>query len=100
MRPLPMLGCRQPSRALANDALVDRDGPHPAGRAGAGAAQCEPSSCSPAVPPACHSQRSSPVASGQPRTTPKRHRPVPFTAFAGDDPARSGFASRGSSRTI
>jgi len=53
-------------------------------------------SSSPAVPLPCHSQRSRPVLSGQPRTTPQRPRPAPFSIVAGGNPARSGFASRGS----
>jgi hypothetical protein len=49
-----------------------------------------------AVPQACHSQRSSSVPRGQPRTTRKPPRPAPFLALAGESSARSGFASRGS----
>jgi len=48
----------------------------------------------PAVPLACHSQRSLPVSSGHPRTTSERRDLRCFPAFAGDNPARSGFASR------
>jgi hypothetical protein len=54
-------------RALANDAVVTRDGPHPA-------AELEPSPPGarsrlvPAVPPTCHKQRSPAVSSGQPRS--------------------------------
>jgi hypothetical protein len=48
-----------------------------------------------AGPLACHSQRSWPVPSGQPRTVPQRPQPAPFPSLAGDDRARSGFASRG-----
>jgi hypothetical protein len=70
--------------------------PSPTAKLGAVSARWEPSSFSPAVPPACHSQRSRPVPNGQPRTTAPRPRPAPFPAFAGDDPARSGFGSRGS----
>jgi hypothetical protein len=51
-----------------------------------------------AVPPACHSQRSWPVPSGQPGTTPQRPRPVPSSTGGGDDPSQSGFASRRSGR--
>jgi hypothetical protein len=53
-------------------------------------------SSSSAVPLPCHSQRSRPVLSGHPRTTPERHGPALFPAFAGDGTAQSGFASRGS----
>jgi hypothetical protein len=53
-------------------------------------------SSSSGVPLPCHSQRSRPVLSGQPRTTPQRPRPAPFSIVAGGNPARSGFASRGS----
>ena len=53
-------------------------------------------SSSPAVPLPCHSQRSWPVPSGQSGTTPQRPRPVPSSTGGGDDPSRSGFASRGS----
>jgi hypothetical protein len=49
-----------------------------------------------AVPLPCHSQQSRPVPSGQPRTTPRRPGPAPFTVSAGNDPAQTGFASRGS----
>jgi hypothetical protein len=35
------------------------------------------------------------VPSGQPRTTPKRPRPAPFPAFAGNQPARSGLQAGG-----
>jgi hypothetical protein len=47
-----------------------------------------------AVPQACHSQRSLPVHSGQPRTTTKQPRPAPFPAIAGDSSGRTGFGSR------
>jgi hypothetical protein len=49
-----------------------------------------------AVPLACHSQRSPPGTSGQPRTTPNGPRPAPFAILAGDRRTRSGFGSRGS----
>jgi hypothetical protein len=55
-------------RALANEAVVTEDGPHPSGRAGAVAGTCERASFSPAVPPTCHKQRSPAVCSGQPRS--------------------------------
>ena len=60
--------------------------------------QASGTSSSPAVPLPCHSQRSWLVSSGQSRTTPQRARPAPITVSQGDDPARSGFASRGSGR--
>jgi hypothetical protein len=47
-------------------------------------------------PVPCHSQRSRPVPSGQPRTTPRRAQPAQFPDLAGEDPTRSGFGSRGS----
>jgi hypothetical protein len=47
-----------------------------------------------AVPQACHSQRSLPVHSGQPRKTTKQPRPAPFPAIAGDSSGRTGFGSR------
>jgi hypothetical protein len=66
-------------RQLANEAVVTEDGPHPAAKARANSAGV-PASSSPAVPLACHSRRSRPVLSGQPRTTPRRlhlHRSLP-----------------------
>jgi hypothetical protein len=53
-----------------------------------------------AVPLACHAQRSCPVVSGQPRTTPQRPQPAPFPAVASDDSARPGSAGRWSARTV
>jgi hypothetical protein len=94
MRPLLDLGCRQPFGLLPTMRWSPGTGLTPPVGLGAGAASCEASLFSPVVPPACHAQRSSPVASGQPRTMPKLPRPAQFTAFAGDDPARSGLASR------
>jgi hypothetical protein len=46
------------------------------------------------VPLPCHSQQSLPVPSRQPRKTPQRPPPALFPTLTGDDPARSGFASR------
>jgi hypothetical protein len=57
-------------------------------------------SSSSAVPLPCHSQRSRPVLSGQPQTTPPRPRPAPFSIVAGGNPARSGFGSRGSGHEL
>jgi hypothetical protein len=75
--------------------LVPWDGPHPTVKAVAnGAALYQVASL--AVPRACHSQRPRPVSSGQQRTTLQCTRPAPFPTLAGDDSARSGFASRGS----
>jgi hypothetical protein len=45
---------------------------------------------------ACHAQRSWPVPSGQPRTTPWLPPPALFPNPAGDNSARSGFGSKGS----
>ena len=61
------LAAAPPSR-LANDAVVTEDGPRSTAGLGAVAATCGRSSFSPAVPPACHKQRSRAVCSGQPRS--------------------------------
>jgi hypothetical protein len=58
---------RTPS-GLANDAVVAGDGPHPPDELGAVDREVRASSSSPAVPPACHKQRSPAVCSGQSRS--------------------------------
>jgi hypothetical protein len=78
---------------LANEAVGTEDRPRPAVKAGAnGATPCHLSPL--VVPRACHSRRSWLVPGGQSRTTPRRARPAPFPAVAGNGPARSGSASR------
>jgi hypothetical protein len=91
----PTLTCREPSKLLPRGGGSPRDGSR-SGRAARRHRQVGASSFSPAVPQACHSWQSRPVPSGQPRTTPHRPRPVPSSTSGGDDPGRSGFASRGS----
>jgi hypothetical protein len=56
---------RTPS-GLANDAVVAGDGPHPPDELGAVDREVQASSFSPAVPPACHKERS-PDSLGQPQ---------------------------------
>ena len=70
------------------------DGPHRTVRVEP-TAQLDTGSSSAAVPPACHSQRSWPVTTGQPRTTPKQHRPARLHGSAGGDRGRTGFGSKG-----
>jgi hypothetical protein len=62
----PHPGCCGPP-ALANKAGITRDGPHPPVQLVTVAVTPEPP-FSPAVPPACHKQRSRAVSSGQPRS--------------------------------
>jgi hypothetical protein len=86
-------GCREPSGLLP----ARRWSPKTTLTVGSGWNQrCNriPGSSSAAVPPACHSPRSWPVPSGQPRTTTKQPRPAPFPILAGGNSARSGFGSR------
>jgi hypothetical protein len=66
----------------------------PSGCAGSRRHQVRASPFSPAVPLACHSQRSRPVPSRQPRTTSKPPRPPLSSVCAGGGPARSGFGTR------
>jgi hypothetical protein len=80
---------------LTHEAVVTKGGASPYGPRWSQRRNRIPGSSSAAVPLACHSQRSCPVPSGQSRTTPEPPRPGRLTAFAGDDPARSGFGSRG-----
>jgi hypothetical protein len=82
-------------RALAHETVVTEDGPHPPVEAEPTAPRCARVILA-GRPQACHSQRSLPVHSGQPRTTTKQPRPAPFPAIAGDSSGRTGFASRGS----
>jgi hypothetical protein len=72
-----------------------RGGPHPPSRLEP-EAQGMPALSSPAVPLACHSHQSRPVTCEQPRTTQRQLQPASLPVFAGDDPGRSGFGSRGS----
>jgi len=58
-------------RALTNDAVVTGVGPHPPGQPGSRRHQVWASLFSPAVPPACHKQRTRAVSSGQPRSLPE-----------------------------
>jgi hypothetical protein len=57
-------------RALAHEAVVTEDEPHPNGQAGANHAARYPASSSTAVPQACHSQQ---VLNGPERTTTDNH---------------------------
>jgi hypothetical protein len=52
----------------AHGAVVTEDGPHPLGERGAVAARRQRRRWSPAAPPACHTERSRAVSSGQPRS--------------------------------
>jgi hypothetical protein len=73
------------------------DGPHPIRLSGAsGTCRMPGSSRSPAVPLACHSWQTRQVPSGQPRTTSKSQLAGPIPDSLDSEPARSGFASRGS----
>jgi hypothetical protein len=81
-------------RTLAHEAVVTEDRPHPY-RPGEPTAPGHARSSSPAVPLACHSQRSRPVLGGQPRTTRKRPQPTPLTTMAGRECPRTGFGSKG-----
>jgi hypothetical protein len=75
--------------------LVTEDRPHPAVKLEPTARPCA-ASTSPAVPLACHSHQSRPVTCGQPRTTQRQLQPASLPDFAGNDPGRSGFGSKGS----
>jgi hypothetical protein len=55
-------------RAPAHEAAITGDGPHHVAELGAIDVACGASSCSPAVPPTCHKQRSRAVSSGQSRS--------------------------------
>jgi hypothetical protein len=74
-------------RALAHETVVTDDRASPCGQGGEPTAQPGTGSSRAAVPLPCHSQRSLPVPSGQPRTTPRRLGPASFPIFAGDDSA-------------
>jgi hypothetical protein len=54
--------------AACHEEWLTEDGPHPAVELGAVADKRGASSFSPAVPPACHKQRSSAVSSGHSRS--------------------------------
>jgi hypothetical protein len=58
-------------RALAHEAVVTEDGSHLLDELGTVAATLRASSFSPAVPPACHNERSPAVSSGQSRSMPE-----------------------------
>jgi hypothetical protein len=87
-------------RALAHEAVVSENGPHPPVKAEPnGATGCERHPHRPCHKRATHNgpERS---PSGQPRTTANRHRPARLHASAGDSRGRSGFASRRSARAV
>jgi hypothetical protein len=91
---IPPDGCRGPA-ALANNAGSLRDGPHLAVEL----VPTLPGSTNVVLVGRAtprHSQQSRPVPSGHARTMPRLPQPASFVPVAGDGPARTGFASRGS----
>jgi hypothetical protein len=61
-------GCREPLRALGHEAVDYRGRASPSGWVGSRYRQVRAASFLPAVPPACHKQRSPAVSSGQSRS--------------------------------